>query len=364
MLVRALGYGTIAGLAQDLSSPFKDVTTNAGYITMAYDLGFVSGISADAFAPDRAATREQVAVILARLYNKLQGASPETVGVVSQPEDVAGLDVVAIPAGQLISSGKPNVNATMKEEAVSALMSAARENGAQTLLYITGTTSALNRSADDVTAVLSEAVSNGGYDGLCLDIPNVLISSKVALTKLAQTLRTALGTKTLYLVVEAPAWDGKTYTGYDYAALASSVDRLVLRVTSYEKTADGFVTAPMEPLEEVYYALAKMKSYVNAGKLSLMLTTTPSAWSGGRSRAMSTQELREVLASVGTSLHYSSRYACAYLSGTDADGKDLTVWYLDHQAVEARIQMAKAFSVGQIFLTDASAAPDLLAGLQ
>ena len=28
MLVRAMGYGTIAGLAQDLPMPFRDVTTN------------------------------------------------------------------------------------------------------------------------------------------------------------------------------------------------------------------------------------------------------------------------------------------------------------------------------------------------
>ena len=41
MLVRAMGYGTIAGLAQDLPMPFQDVTTNAGYIAMAYELGLV-----------------------------------------------------------------------------------------------------------------------------------------------------------------------------------------------------------------------------------------------------------------------------------------------------------------------------------
>ena len=39
MLVRAMGYGTIAGLAQDLPIPFQDVTTNTGYVAMAYETG-------------------------------------------------------------------------------------------------------------------------------------------------------------------------------------------------------------------------------------------------------------------------------------------------------------------------------------
>jgi hypothetical protein len=365
MLMRSLGYGTIAGLAQDLYSPFKDVTTNVGYITMAYDLGIVSGVSADAFAPDRAATREQAAVILARLYHKLHGASPEIVGVVSQPEDVTGLDVAVIPAGKLAAAGEPSVSVTMKADAAAALVNAAHESGAQALMYVTGLTTALNGSADDVSTALAEAVSDGGYDGVCLDIPNVPGRNKAALTQLTKALRAALGSKTLYLVAEAPAWDGKTYAGYDYAALTSIVDRLVLRVAPYEKVSDGFVTAPLEPLEEVYYALAKLKSSADLNKVSLMLTTTPSAWSGGNRRAMSAQELQTLLERKGTDLHYSSRYACAYLTVSDAGGKDLSVWYLDRQAVEARLQLAEAFSVGQIFLTDVSAvSSDLLAGLQ
>lgn len=46
MLVRAMGYGTIAGLAQDLPMPFRDVTTNVGYIAMAHELGLVNGTAA------------------------------------------------------------------------------------------------------------------------------------------------------------------------------------------------------------------------------------------------------------------------------------------------------------------------------
>ena len=50
VLVRALGYGTIAGLVQDLPMPFRDVDTNGGYITMAWELGLMEGTSATAFS--------------------------------------------------------------------------------------------------------------------------------------------------------------------------------------------------------------------------------------------------------------------------------------------------------------------------
>ncbi len=68
MLVRALGYGSIAGLIQDMSLPFRDVKANNGYIVMAYGLGLMDGASVTAFSPEGHVTREQAAVVL---YNLL-----------------------------------------------------------------------------------------------------------------------------------------------------------------------------------------------------------------------------------------------------------------------------------------------------
>ena len=95
MLVRAMGYGTIAGLAQDLPMPFQDVTTNAGYIAMAYELGLVNGTSAAAFSPDRTATREQAAAMLMRLYDGYHTAAPERIGIARSAEGLT--DLTATP---------------------------------------------------------------------------------------------------------------------------------------------------------------------------------------------------------------------------------------------------------------------------
>lgn len=75
MIVRSLGYTSLAGSLSTYSSPFSDVKASKGFITIAYDLGIVNGVGSGRFAPASTATREQAAAMLVRLYDKLHGAS-------------------------------------------------------------------------------------------------------------------------------------------------------------------------------------------------------------------------------------------------------------------------------------------------
>ena len=90
MTVRALlGAETgrlLAGIVQD-GCPFTDVTTNPGYITIAYHMGLIGGMGYRSFSPQSASTREQAAAILLRAYDRMhddvaQGALPEGVAAV------------------------------------------------------------------------------------------------------------------------------------------------------------------------------------------------------------------------------------------------------------------------------------------
>ena len=366
MLVRALGWGTIAGLAQDLPMPFTDVSTNAGYISMAYELGIVNGTSADTFSPDRTATREQAAVMLMRVYDKYRAAAPSLTGIaVDGSGDWSGCEAVAITGGRL-STAAGRVQLTLPDaERREMMQSAARSSGAKALLYVTGGSNALQGKSAEIAAALVQAVEDGGYDGLYLDLPQLADNRRTALTETVADLREKLGEKLLYVTAEAPAWQGKTYSAYDYAALAASADRLVLRVAPYQKTADGFTVAPLEPMEEVYYALAELKGTVPAGKLSLLLTTAGSQWKNGkRVSNADSGEIAELLADEqNTESYYSSRYACAYLA-QKMQGNTVTVWYLDRQAAEARRQMCAFFGVDQICLSNVDAVSgEVLEGL-
>ena len=72
MLLRSLGYTYLAGAAAEYSVPFSDVSVNRGFITLAYDLGLMTGTGDRIFEPDEPATREQAATLLVRVHDQLE----------------------------------------------------------------------------------------------------------------------------------------------------------------------------------------------------------------------------------------------------------------------------------------------------
>lgn len=74
MLLRSLGYTYLAGAASEYSVPFSDVSVNRGFITLAYDLGLMTGTGERRFDPELPATREQAATVLVRVHDQLETA--------------------------------------------------------------------------------------------------------------------------------------------------------------------------------------------------------------------------------------------------------------------------------------------------
>lgn len=75
MLVRGLGYTSLAASVGSYGIPFTDVTVNRGFVTVAYDLGIMDGKGGSSFDPDAFATREQAAAVLTRVYEQRNTAS-------------------------------------------------------------------------------------------------------------------------------------------------------------------------------------------------------------------------------------------------------------------------------------------------
>lgn len=368
MLARALGYDALAGLAQDLPNLFEDVTTNPGYIALSQEMELVTGTTATSFAPKRAATREEVAVTLIRLYDKLRAPAPGKVGIVTSGEDLPDLkdfEAVAVNGGQLIAmAGKAKLVSGMTAEESAPIRVAAKEAGAKQLLYASGYSAFLSGNLAETAKMLAAAVADGSYDGLFLDVRE-LTEKGVLLTNLVTALRTQLGTKLLYVAAEAPSWHQRNYNGYDYNALAKQADRLVLRMAPAERVDAAGQTLPVEPLEEVYYTLAQMNNKADMTKVSLMLTTTAAVWSNTKlievipGTAVKTMEEAH-----GLTGYYAERYASPYLTG-EVEEKTRMVWYLDSRAVKERVKLAACFGVDQICLSQLEGVSDeFIQGIQ
>jgi len=361
MLVRALGYGSIAGLIQEMSLPFRDVHANNGYIVMAYGLGLMDGTSVTNFSPDSHVTREQAAAIIMRLHDKLNGGTTGRSGIVTSAEglpDLKGYEAVGVPAAKLTYNGEPQLSPVLNEEEAKAVQAAASAAGAKTLLYVSGGAYHVREGdSEKMAALLLQAVKEGGYSGLFLDISGLTsITQRDELTAAARLVREGLGDGLLYITAEAPSWKGTVF-GYDYAALGGVADRLVLRISQKAEKVGEQTAAPLEPLERVYYALNRLRGVVDAGKLSLLLTSSASQWDGRAFTPVSGEELTALSGERGARNHYSSRYACAYL--TREKGPD--VWYLNGQSIQERVRLARLFGGGHICLSDLSSAlPEVL----
>ena len=347
MLIRALGYGSVSGLTQDQDLPFTDVTTNKGYLTLAYDFGLVSGTSATTFSPDATATREQAAVILIRLYDKLQRDVKAELGVVTDwtaTSSLADYEVVAVQAGQLTAgSKKASVSGIMTEKEVLAVREAAGNK--TVLLGVTAKESVLKLSPTVLAAALADAVEEGHYDGLYLDLPAVTSQYREALTALAQAVDAVLGSKTFYLTAEAPALTVSSYGGYDHAALAQSADTLVVRPAQILEKIGSFTAAPKQAAEECWYALRSLKGVEN---VTLLLDGQGTAWRSGKAGNTLTGTALSKALSDGAEEAWSDRYDCAYYeSGSTA------VWYLSEAAAAERLELLQLMGTSSFALTGA-----------
>lgn len=360
MLVRCLGYETLSGLALDLPTTFQDLTTNAGYIAVAYDLGLMNGYSATTFGPNDPASREEAAVVLMRLHDRLGDGLPAAVsGVWAGGSDSGAaltkagpLDAVAVPGLKITKGGQTVLTDAGTVQSVTV-------TGARALFHVEYDAEALPEAAqaESAAAQLLSAAADAGCRGVLLDCADSDAAHKAAYTALAQALKGAMEEGwVLYVTAQAPVWQGESPQGYDYAALGKSADRLVVQVGAYEEMVGGFPTTPPEPLEEVYYALCKLTEQVSPEKLSLSLTTTAAAWvdsgkgyqPGGE---MPVQELEELLEDGQT--YYSERYQAAY-GLSEERGRTTAVWYLNADAAAERVQLARLLGVTHVTLSDAA----------
>lgn len=364
MLVRALGYGSLAGLIQDMSLPFRDVKANNGYIVMAYGLGLMDGTSVTSFSPNGRVTREQAAAILMRLYDKLHDSTASRIGIAVSSEELPelkGYEAVGVAAAKLAYNGDPQIAPAMDKSEAQAVQAAASAAGARALLYVTGNDYHIREGDEEkLAAVMFQAVEEGGYDGLFLEVSGLTtVTQRDVLTAAVRSLREKLGERPLYIGAEAPSWKGAIF-GYDYAALGEAADRLVLRFDYKKETAAGRTVAPLEPLEQIYYALNRLRGVVDADKLALILTSTGSVWEGREPESLTGKEITNLAAERTSRSHYSDRYACAYL--VRETGPD--VWYLNGQAIKERTQLARLFGGGHLCLSDLNhALPETLAAM-
>lgn len=392
MLVRALGYDSLAVQLEYLKSPFEDVSSSKGYITIAYDLGIISGMSPQSFAPGNTALREHAAAMLIKMVDILEN-KPDyfnafyAISSASQMSAVDKFDCVSFGWSKLVlengdtlrldsarsqsneygvpqgweqpygaASGKPRL-----------LMVAVSAADAPVIISCpTLYEKAAELMAGAVNGITGPDGSAVSFDGVAVDFEGLngdaIRANYVAFLK---NLRAKLdNNKLMTVAVQPKRREGQfSYSGYDYRAIGELADKVILMAHDYnakklteDEMARGVVMTPLAPIVEVYYALRAITDsetgIADKSKIALQFSFGTAQWKTRDGAVLNEKPYTPAFAAVreridsGAEMQYSTKYESPYITfHNQEDNTGNVVWYEDARSIGAKTKLALLFGV-------------------
>ena len=413
MLVRALGYDTMASSVAEYGVPFADVTENIGYITIAYNFGIITGMTDTTFEPDGFATREQAAAMMMRLYDKYNAKTDwlhafYAISSFSQSSSISSLDALSFGWSKLQYTEEVGVflNTTTSDENEfyiptgysSAVQIAQDSNVPANLNVYMSTSQSVTKSdgtvsnacrevllnpdnrSEAISQIVSLLQSNSFLSGVTIDFEGMRGEDlKTGLTLFLEELRSVMEGmgKTIYVCVPPVTSDGQYYDAYDYKAIGEYGDKVILMAHDYEATSmsfelmeAGFTITPLTPIDEVYYALKAVTDsdtgVQDKSKIALAISFNSEQWQLQDGKVINSTPYHPNISSVysrlteaDTTLNYSEQYENPYLTFyNDSDDTQNVLWYEDERSVEAKIELARMFGVDGISVWRLGIIPD------
>ena len=396
MLVKALGYDELA--KSETNTVFGDVTTDAGYIAVAYNLGIINGKSETVFDPEGSALREEGAAMMMRLYNKYYSDIDELHGFYAisswgQKELAAQMDTVSFGWSRLQFTDDGNVllNQTTQEgndwyvpEGYQDALDYVMSGGASANLAVTMTDiedcKAILLNADNHTEAVNELVAaSENFNGVTIDFEGMKGAElKEGLNQFVKELKSALGNKKLYVAVHPVLKNSAEYfDAYDYKTLGEYADKIILMAHDYAAYTlpenllnTDFIATPVTPFDEVYTALKAITNPITGVQdkekiVFAVSTASTTAWNttdkkitDGKSIHPALDTVEKRLAQSDTEITYSEKYKNPYAFYTTEDGQQILLWYEDSRSIKDKIKLSKMFGVNSLSVWRIGAIPN------
>jgi spore germination protein YaaH len=337
MLVKSMGYGTLADRLYYLNKPFSDVTANIGYATIMKDSGIIPS-NASLFNPSGKVLKEQAAVMLFNLYTALKrpikdlnafyaissssqqdkmtsftsvcfgwsklSYNPASGSViVNMTRNAVGYNEYFLPTGfeqRLTTVQQAGIPAMLMVQATQDSKMTDPSTGLQVGLpeYILTKPEVYRKLIADIVSALDSTTlgsETGSFDGVAVDMEGLKGTVlKQRFTEFLKELKTALDAdnKKLYVAVQPlmhPKRSASSMDGYDYAAIGALADKVILMAHDYDakrltqaQMAQGYYITPLTPLEDVYYALETITDSKNGikdrSKIMLQISFDWTVW--------------------------------------------------------------------------------------
>lgn len=386
MLVKALGYSELA--QSETSSVFNDVSTDEGYISVAYTLGIINGKSDTMFDPEGPALREEGVAMMMRMYNKYYSSLNEIHGFYAisswgQKEMAAQMDSVSFGWSRLqytddnvvlLNQTSDGGNDWCVPDGSQNAIDYMRENGVSINLAVTMT------DTEDCNVILlnsenrSEAIrqilsASDNFDGITIDFEGMKGTElKEGLNEFVKELKTMLGNKKLYIAVHPVLKHSNEYfDAYDYKTLGDYADRIILMAHDYAAYTlpdnlinTNFIATPVTPFDEVFTALKAITNPITGvsdkSKIQLAISTaSTTAWNTTDKRITdntaihpSIDTVQKRLAQNDTEITYSQAYKNPYAFYNTESNQQILLWYEDSRSVKDKINLAKMFGIKSV----------------
>ena len=393
MLVRALGYDELAKEFSDTYLPFNDVSSNKGYISLAYDFGIVSGKTANSFDPYGTALREEAAAMMMRCYNKYNSYLDFVHGFYafssySQKEMASKMDAVSFgwsrmeysdDEGVVVNTTAANDNEWSVPEGYTDIVEYLNDNSVNTNLNIYMSASELDdaeiilgseENREEAVDVIIEELTvdynqlgYNPYDGVTIDFENLRGNMRDNFTEFLRELNQELDLigKNLYVTVQPNMKNSTYFDGYDFKAIGEIADKVILMAYDYNAKSipqdvmdSGFTTTPVTPFDEVYYALKTITDDITGvadkNKVVLGISMSNIGWTvvdgqitNSRGNTYSYSEIADMIDD-GAEVKYSDKYKNPYLIYDSDDGKEI-VWYENSRSIADKVKLAEMLGV-------------------
>ena len=391
ILTRALGLKGAAAMAEQvISLPFTDVTQNAGYIAVAYEIGMTKGTSATTFSPNATATRAQAAAMLVRIYEKLNRPLDWVHGFYaissySQLDYAQGMDTVSAGWSRMTWDGEEAMLATTSADgneffvpasyqSVTSYMDdhevdlnlnvfmTAGDGAAELLASPEGREQAVEQIIHELT-VDYNTIGKNPYAGVTIDFEGLRSAQKEDFVRFLQALEPKVHAldKTISVCVSPVLTTGAYYDGYDYAAIGELADRVILMAYDYDaRDLSAFIgseyykaNAPT-PMDQIFLSMLAITDeetgVADHSKIALGFSSKHTAWQiDGNNKLVSGTPIYPDNATVykrlqqsDTTRGYSNTYQSHYAVYSTESGERYFLWYDD---VQPKMAAAKLLDI-------------------
>ncbi len=422
MIVRTLGYNSLAVQIKSSTSSFDDVTENKNYIAIARDFGIISGVGNNLFKPYDTAKREEAAVMMMKMYEKLNISIKElhafyAIQSAHQMDKISSLDSVSFgwsrleydaQKGQVVlnTTGTNNNQFSFPEGFTEPLIKAKESNvSTQLMVYASNNTvfstqtksniplveyiitdaqireQVIKSIVDQINSTYVEDGSQVSFNGVVIDFEDMRGEGlKRSFNLFLAELKNELNKtgKLLYVAVHPAGPAGSYYyDGYDFKAIGEIADKVILMAHDYyaKQLEDvemriGYTLTPLTPINEIYYALRaitdKDTGIQDLDKIWLQLSFDSVQWKLKDGKVINKypynpgyDAIYKRLVMDGVTVKYSDSFQNpCALYYDDKDGTDNVLWYEDSRSIQAKIDMAKMFGIRGISVWRLGNIPD------